>query len=64
MPLTPEQQARENIDRMLEEAGWIIQDKNQINPSAGLGIVVREYPTDTGPADSSPSTSSQKFVRR
>ena len=48
---TPEQQARDNIDAMLEEAGWNVQSKNQIDFSAGLGIAVREYQTDVGPAD-------------
>ena len=46
---TPEQQARDNIDARLERAGWQVQSK--IDFSAGLGIAVREYQTDTGPAD-------------
>ncbi len=46
---TPEQQARDTIDTMLEQAGWQVQSK--IDFSAGLGIAVREYQTDTGPAD-------------
>ena len=46
---TPEQQARDTIDAMLEQAGWQVQSK--IDFSAGLGIAVREYQTDTGPAD-------------
>ena len=49
--LTPEQKARENIDRQLQQAGWIVQDYKSINPSAGLGIAVREYPTESGSAD-------------
>ena len=32
-------------------AGWIVQNKNQINLNAGLGVAVREYQTDIGPAD-------------
>ena len=47
----PEQIARDNIDRMLVDSGWAVQNKNAINWNAGLGIAVREYPTDTGPAD-------------
>ena len=39
------------LDKNLIQAGWIIQNKNQLNLSAGLGIAVREYPTDSGPAD-------------
>jgi len=46
---TSEQQARDTIDAMLEQAGWQVQSK--IDFSAGLGIAVREYQTDTGPAD-------------
>ncbi len=47
----PEQLARDNIDKMLEAAGWKVQHKRKIDPSAGLGIAVREYDTDVGPAD-------------
>jgi type I restriction enzyme R subunit len=50
-PLTPEQQARETIDTMLIAAGWAVQDKKDLNPSAALGVAVREYDTDVGPAD-------------
>jgi type I restriction enzyme R subunit len=48
---TPEQQARERIDAMLAAAGWTVQDKKHLNPSAALGVAVREYDTDAGPAD-------------
>ena len=47
----PEQQARERIDAMLEEAGWVVQDMAQLNLHAGPGVAVREYPTDAGPCD-------------
>ena len=46
----PEQKARDNIDAMLAEAGWHVQDNKAVNFSAGLGIAVREYQTDIGPA--------------
>jgi type I restriction enzyme R subunit len=49
--MTPEAKAREQIDRKLELAGWVVQDTKQANLSAGLGVAVREYPTDSGPAD-------------
>ena len=49
--LTPEQQARLNIDNQLIKAGWLVQDLKEFNPSAGLGIAVREYPTESGSAD-------------
>ena len=48
---TPEQKARDSIDAMLEQAGWVVQDKKKIDFSAGLGIAIREYQTDAGPAD-------------
>jgi type I restriction enzyme R subunit len=47
----PEQLARDRIDLLLNASGWIIQDKKSINLNAGLGIAVREYQTDIGPAD-------------
>ena len=49
--MTPEAKARLLIDQKLEQAGWVIQDKKQVNLGAGLGVDVREYATDTGPAD-------------
>ena len=48
---TPEQAARLKIDAKLAEAGWIVQNNKAIDFNAGLGIVVREYQTDVGPAD-------------
>ncbi len=47
----PEQAARDRIDAMLEASGWKVQDKKKLNFNTGPGIAVREYPTDTGPAD-------------
>jgi type I restriction enzyme, R subunit len=47
----PEQLARDNIDALLRQSGWVIQNKNQLNLNAGIGQAVREYQTDTGPAD-------------
>ena len=49
--MTPEQKARQNIDELLIRAGWVLQDVDQINLGAGLGIAVREYPTNKGPVD-------------
>jgi type I restriction enzyme R subunit len=47
----PEQIARDQIDERLAEAGWHVQTMKTLNWSAGQGIAVREYQTDTGPAD-------------
>lgn len=49
--LDPEQQARVEIDRLLEAAGWVVQDRDAINLRAARGVAVREYWTPTGPAD-------------
>ena len=49
--MTPEQSARKKIDKKLIQAGWIVQDYKQFNPSAGFGVAVGEYPTETGEAD-------------
>lgn len=47
----PEQIARDHIDKLLLDCGWLVQDKAKINLGAGQGVAVREYQTDVGPAD-------------
>jgi type I restriction enzyme R subunit len=47
----PEQIARDKIDAMLRNSGWLIQSKEKVDLSANLGIAVREYQTNVGPAD-------------
>lgn len=49
--MEPEQKARKVIDKKLEQSGWIIQDVKRLNPTVSRGVVVREFPTDTGPVD-------------
>ncbi len=49
--MTPEAKARQQIDRKLEQAGWIVQDMKELNLDAGIGVAVREFMTDSGPAD-------------
>ena len=51
MNQNPEQIARDQIDRMLKASGWLVQSKKQLNLRAGLGVAIREYQTDIGPAD-------------
>jgi type I restriction enzyme R subunit len=51
MNQNPEQLARDNIDKQLLACGWVIQDKKQVNLGAANGIAIREYQTETGPAD-------------
>jgi type I restriction enzyme R subunit len=50
MPQTPEDRARQEIDRQLDQAGWTVQDYRRMNLSAG-NIAVREFPLSTGHAD-------------
>nr|HOO57626.1 DEAD/DEAH box helicase family protein [bacterium] len=47
----PEDKARENIDQLLTQAGWAVQDVKDINLSAAPGVAVREFPLKTGFAD-------------
>ncbi|MEA3439071.1 MAG: DEAD/DEAH box helicase family protein, partial [Chloroflexota bacterium] len=48
---TPEQLARQKIDQLLQAAGWVVQDMRALNLGAGLGVAVREFQTESGPAD-------------
>lgn len=48
---TPEQKARDKIDQMLESAGWLVQSKDKVNLSAGMGVALRETNTESGSAD-------------
>ena len=56
MSPTPEQNARKQIDAALEAAGWIIQDRVDMNVAAAPGVAVREFKMaaerDTKPAPS------------
>ncbi|MCG8430476.1 MAG: DEAD/DEAH box helicase family protein, partial [Candidatus Omnitrophica bacterium] len=47
----PEQVARDAIDELLKASGWKVQNRNEVDLHDGLGQAVREYPTDSGPAD-------------
>ena len=40
--MTPESRARQKIDQMLEQSGWVVQNKDAINRYAGIGVAVRE----------------------
>jgi len=39
---TPENLAREKIDKLLTDCGWIIQNRGSINLSATCEIAIRE----------------------
>jgi type I restriction enzyme R subunit len=48
---TPEEEARILIDNLLEAAGWQVQDRQEMNLHADVGVAVREFYLDTGEAD-------------
>jgi type I restriction enzyme R subunit len=48
---TPEEIAREHIDDLLNKAGWDVEDFKKVNLNTRRGVAVREFPTDSGPAD-------------
>ncbi|WP_299737246.1 DEAD/DEAH box helicase family protein [uncultured Roseobacter sp.] len=47
----PEQLAREKIDHLLSEASWIVQDRDNMNINASLGVAVCEFPVPAGFCD-------------
>ncbi|WP_370104069.1 DEAD/DEAH box helicase family protein, partial [Winogradskyella sp.] len=47
----PEQIARDKIDAMLRQAGWVVQSKSDVDLSASLGVALRETNTQSGSAD-------------
>lgn len=51
MNQNPEQIARDKIDQMLIESGWLVQSKDKVNLSAGIGVALRETNTESGSAD-------------
>ena len=44
--ITPEAQARRNIDRQLADCGWVVQNYKDIDISPSSGVAVREYPLE------------------
>ena len=49
--MTPEEQAREQIDAQLNASGWAVQTKDKINLSAARGVAVGEPAFATGEPD-------------
>ena len=47
----PEQIARDNIDAQLRASGWAVQNNDAIDFNECQGQAIREYTTDSGPAD-------------
>ncbi|QDU66327.1 type I restriction-modification enzyme R subunit C-terminal domain-containing protein [Engelhardtia mirabilis] len=48
MPPTPEELARQQIDAALAQAGWVVQNRDDINLAAGQGVAVREFALASG----------------
>jgi type I site-specific restriction endonuclease len=46
-----EDHLRAQIDASLAAAGWIVQSRDPMDLGAGLGVVVREFSTGSGPPD-------------
>nr|BBH92751.1 type III restriction endonuclease subunit R [Thermogemmatispora argillosa] len=49
--LTPEQQARQQIDELLRQAGWAVQERATLNLGAARGVALCEAPLKGGEAD-------------
>jgi type I restriction enzyme R subunit len=48
--MTPEEKARQQIDLLLQQSGWILQDRSK-KLSAGPSVAIREALLKTGEAD-------------
>ncbi len=48
---SPELLARQKIDRLLTEAGWVLQDRDALDRNAALGVAVREFSLPAGFCD-------------
>jgi len=46
--MTPEQQARRTIDRLLTAAGWAVQDFKAADLTAARGVALREFELNPG----------------
>ncbi len=46
--MTPEEQSRQEIDRLLTAAGWAVQDFKAANIHAARGVALREFQLNAG----------------
>lgn len=44
----PEARARETIDKLLTDAGWAVQSRDEANVTAARGVAIREFPLKSG----------------
>lgn len=49
--MKPEEKARQRIDGLLQAAGWVLQNAEEINLGAAFEVAVREVPLRGGAAD-------------
>lgn len=49
--MQPESLARQTIDKLLQQAGWLLQDRSAFDRNAATGVAVREFPLASGPCD-------------
>ena len=49
--MKPEEKARQDIDSLMSEAGWTLQNHEEINLGASLGVAVRDFPLGMDTAD-------------
>ena len=52
--MKPEDKARQRIDALLEDTGWQVQDRVEMNLGAAVGVAVREFPL-RGQGDPAPT---------
>lgn len=48
---TPKAHVCNHIDELLSAAGWIVQNRSEMNLGAARGVAMREFPFDTGFVD-------------
>ena len=48
---SPEEFARQMIDRLLEQAGWKLQHRSEFDRHGATGVAVREFQLPAGPCD-------------
>jgi len=49
--MKPEEEARQEIDKKLRKANWVIQNRSNFNLGAAPGVAIREFPAKAGPVD-------------
>lgn len=50
--MKPEAQARHKIDAMLIDAGWVVQEYDQLSLGAQRGVAIAEFPSRTAASES------------